>query len=92
MNVLKMVAIHDSVAQVWMQPQFVQTLDEAVRSLQDAMADGSHTFAKHPEDFVLYCVGEYCQETGDVRGIGPEKVVNCAALVKVLPVNSEVKS
>lgn len=63
---LTMCSIRDSVAGAWLTPLFFQSKAQAVRSFQDAVNDKSSDFAKHPEDYALFGLGEFDPETGAV--------------------------
>mgnify|MGYP000559693749 CR=1 FL=1 len=68
---LKACSIHDVKAEAWMTPMFFQSSAQAVRSFGDAVRDGTSEFGKHPEDYNLFCVGEFDQDTGEVFGFEP---------------------
>lgn len=69
---MKMVicSIQDSKAQAWLTPLFFQSNAQAVRSFGDAV-NSDTDFAKHPEDYTLFQVGEFDPSEGIVLGISP---------------------
>lgn len=83
MTVMKMVTVYDQVAMAHSTPKFFRSHGEAVRSLADAVNGSDDNAIKlHPEDYVMFDVGEYNEETGDVCGYtdGPQKIVSALAL------------
>lgn len=62
----KMFTVYDSKAQAYMMPFFMNSRGEALRAWQDLCNDEKTQFGKHPEDFTLFEIGEYDQETGKI--------------------------
>jgi len=60
-------SVFDRKAEAFMAIFTVQGLGQAIRSFEDACGDPQHEFAKHPEDFILFCLGSYDQETGELK-------------------------
>lgn len=56
---MQLVAIKDTAAQAFMQPVFCHATGVALREFADAVNSGDHQFAKHPEDFEMYFLGEF---------------------------------
>ena len=56
---LKIFTVYDSKAQAYMQPFYMQSTGQAVRSFDDTVNDHQHPFSKHPEDYTLFELGEY---------------------------------
>lgn len=63
------VAIKDTAARVFGTPFVVQATAQAIRSLRDEVnsKDSTSDVCKHPEDFELYQVAEFDDDTGDVH-------------------------
>lgn len=64
---MQIVATRDIVANLYGQPMFVPTLGQAIRSFGDGCqntGDANNILAKHPQDFELWHLGEYDDETG----------------------------
>lgn len=59
----KIVAIYDSKAEAFLKPVFVQSNGAAVRSFADAVNDPSTEFHKHPEDYTMFSIGEWTDDT-----------------------------
>lgn len=63
------VAVYDEALAAFMRPFFMQTIAQAVRSFHDEVKrpDGNDPMHKHPEDYKLYCLGEWDEETGEFK-------------------------
>jgi hypothetical protein len=66
------VAIRDIKANVFAQPYFVTSLGGAVRAFGDEIqrAEPNNLMNKHPNDFELYHIGEYDDNTGYLSPTG----------------------
>ncbi len=51
--------IYDEKAQVFLPPFFVPTLGIATRAFSDCINSEDHQFAKHPQDYTLFQLGEF---------------------------------
>lgn len=61
--------IHDSAIQSFVgAPFFQRTNAAALRMVRDTMQQEQSMFAQHPDDFVLYQLGTYNEETGEIKG------------------------
>lgn len=58
------VAVRDRAMDAFGQPFFVPSVGLAVRSFGDEINNPDGAMFKHPEDFDLYQIGEYEEETG----------------------------
>lgn len=63
---LKMFSIRDSKAEVFNQPWFAKTHGEAERNFTQLAKDPKSFVSQFPDDFDLYFVGEYNDQTGEV--------------------------
>lgn len=59
----KLFAVRDSKAEAYLQPFFSQTLGTALRAITDATNDLQHVFHRYAEDYDLYLLGEFDDET-----------------------------
>lgn len=62
--VLKAYSIRDSKGEIYHNPFFKHTHGEAERDFATAVNDDKSTLYQYPEDFDLYHVGEYDNNTG----------------------------
>ncbi len=51
--------IYDSKVDAFLPPFYMQTKPAAIRAITDTMNDPSHQFAKHPEDYTLFYLGQF---------------------------------
>lgn len=61
---LKVFSIRDAKAEVYNQPFFKKSHGEAERDFQELVKDEKSWISKYPEDFDLYFVGIYDDQTG----------------------------
>lgn len=61
---LGMYSIYDKKAEAFTQPFFQATRGLAIRAFTDACNMQDNQFAKHPEDYTLFLIGTFDDETG----------------------------
>ncbi len=61
--ILKVYTVYDTKAEAYIQPFFSPTKGLALRSFQEALIDEKSNISKYPEDFTLFELGEFDQET-----------------------------
>lgn len=66
MQLYKMFSIRDSKAAAYHPPFYKKSHGEAERDFSDLASDTQTAVGKHPEDYDLYYVGQYNDETGQV--------------------------
>lgn len=71
------VALRDSAARVYGLPFVVQATAHAVRSLRDEVnsKEATSDVARHPEDFELYELATFDEDTGIVSVVEPVRMV-----------------
>lgn len=57
-------AIWDAKTEVFFQPFYARTRGEAIRSFSGLAQDPEHLFHQHPDDFHLYCLAEWEEDSG----------------------------
>lgn len=62
--VCKMFAVLDTKVEAYQAPMSFRTRGQAIRAFQEACSDNNTQFHKHPDDFVLFEIGEYDETTG----------------------------
>jgi len=83
---LQCFSIKDVAVGAFSQPFYARSRAEAVRMLQDTMATREHQFSKHPQDFGLYRVGEWDDQTGVFEPYSvPEHMVQLLDLAEKEP-------
>jgi len=61
-------SVRDLKAAAFAPPFFLGRDEVAVRTFSDALADPGHPMAAHPEDYQLFYLGEFNDETGRLTG------------------------
>lgn len=80
---LKIYSIRDSKGEIYNPPFFNKTHGEAERNFRDLANDKQTTVGRHPEDYDLYYIGEYDDQTGKVQANDtPHHIVKAVNLVK----------
>jgi len=82
MSMLKLYTIRDVRTSAHNRPIALQNRAVLERSLLDALQDPSSNLSQHPEDYQLFCVGEFDQDTGDIIACPPEFLFNLQDLIK----------
>lgn len=72
----KVFSIRDLKIEAYLQPFMAPTVGAAVRSVQDALSDASTALAKHPEDYQLFHLADFNDETGVYTPIIPSELIN----------------
>ncbi len=80
MNVL-LFSVWDMAAKRYMDPFCAPTIEFAIRGFREACTTDGHQMQKFPEDYVLYHVGEFCAETGQLAAVPISKIAMAASYV-----------
>lgn len=75
---LRAFAVRDMKALAFLQPFFSNSSMSAIRAFGDAVAEEKSPFNKHPEDYVLYEIGGYDDNTGMLTAVAPVRMLGCA--------------
>lgn len=86
---LKAFAVLDLKAGAFGMPMFVSTAGLAMRGFTDAMKDSRSPMAQHPEDYVLYEIGSYDPNSGQLESLPKPVHLLSAAHVAAQMVASE---
>jgi hypothetical protein len=65
-HIMNIYAIYDKKAKVYKTPFFMRQDAEAVRAFREAIATGDSLVSRHPEDYKLYRIGEWDEETAEI--------------------------
>jgi hypothetical protein len=60
----KVYTVHDGAAGAYLEPFFCRSHAEAIRSFSGAVNGADHIFNQHPDDFHLFYIGDYDEDTG----------------------------
>ena len=61
---LRVFSIYDYKVGAYAQPFYSRTTAEAIRSVTEALNDPQSTISKYPQDFALFDLGTYDDQTG----------------------------
>ena len=61
------ISVYDVKADVYTPPFFVHTKGEAVRSFSDEVNNKGSAIAAHPENYMLFCLGEFDESSGALK-------------------------
>lgn len=81
---MKIFAVHDSAVGSYGKPFFAKSTGEAIRSFTDAVKAKDSLLGQHPEHFSLFAVGEWDEDTADIKGYKVH-----IALMKAMEVSNE---
>lgn len=73
-------SLFDNKAEAYMTPFFTMNQGLALRSVRDLVMDKNTVVGKHPEDFTLFELGHYSDESGMFETHSPKPVCNCIEL------------
>lgn len=69
-------SVRDSATQVYQNIFQAHTNEAAIRSFGDLARDETTNVCKHPDDFILYRIGTWDDDTGTVTGEEPIKLAH----------------
>lgn len=69
-------SVLDKAVGAFLQPFFSRSKGEAIRSFTDAAGRPDEPFMKHPDDFVLYFIGEFDDSSGLFLPNEPQRVMS----------------
>lgn len=65
--IYKIFTVYDSKLEAYLQPFFMQSKGAAIRAYSDSVNDKTTQFCKHPGDFTLFEIGEYDDQSGNLK-------------------------
>lgn len=78
----KIYSIRDSKSEIFNSPIFQRTHGEAERNFHNLVNDEKSNVNKYPDDFDLYYIGEYDDQTGKIESLDtPQHIVKAVQLV-----------
>lgn len=66
---MEVFSVYDSVSQVFHTPMFLRTRAEAVRGFSQQAKMKDSPISQHPTDYILYHVGTWDEETGNLESL-----------------------
>lgn len=64
---LIILCIFDSKANAFLTPFFAQTTETGIRDFRTACNDSNSNFYKHPDDFTIFEIGSFSQQTAEIN-------------------------
>ena len=61
---MKIFSVYDSKAEYYQKPFLSEHIGDVLRTFKDVANDETNPIGKHPEDYVLFLIGEFDQQTG----------------------------
>jgi len=74
-------SVYDLKAKAYLPPFFLPKEEMAVRVFTDCVNDPTHQFSKHPNDYTLFKLGDFNDDTGELF---PESIPDIIAEAKAL--------
>jgi len=65
--IFKIFSVFDSKAETFNTPMFLAAKGQAIRAFDDQANMEESEIYKHPEDYTLFCLGEYDSDTGKIE-------------------------
>jgi hypothetical protein len=82
---LKAYAVHDGKGKYFGLPFFMQNAGMATRAFSDLVNDPQSSINRHPEDYVLYEIGKYDDQTAILEPKTPLELIATANQFKTQP-------
>lgn len=76
--ILKAYSVHDSAADAFLLPFFDHRHQMAMRTFGHAVQQDGHKFCEYPQDYKLFCIGEFDDSKGIFNPRPPEFL--CSAM------------
>lgn len=67
-------AVYDQAAHAYMEPFFAPTVELAIRGFRHAVNKPGHPFNDYPEEYTLFLLGSFSQQTGELVGKAPQHI------------------
>lgn len=89
---MKMYTIFDHKAKCYTRPFFCLNDEIAHRTCVDLISDSSNEFARHPQDFSIFSIGDFDDSTGCTSPTNPACLFNLNELTAIPLHNSPLAS
>lgn len=70
---MKIYSVRDDAAAAYLPPFYARQNGEAIRMFQNSLSDSQSNFAKWPDQFVLFELGEFNEDTGQITTLPAPK-------------------
>lgn len=85
-------AVFDDKAKAFISPFTLPNQDMAIREFSRSARDPNHMFGVHAEDYSLFRVGFFDDETGVIEATPKPEYIALAAMLKDVPVVQKVRA
>ena len=68
--------VYDEAAQAYLPPFFVPAIGLATRAFKDCINSKDHQFGKHPDQYTLFSLGEFFDDTCEILSTNPKSLGN----------------
>lgn len=82
-------SVYDKAVGAFLQPFYVRSRGEALRSFMDACSEEKSRFRQHAEDFLLMYHGEYDDVSGVFSAVEPERVISALEVISEARLNDD---
>ena len=89
--IMKIYSIYDEKAKAYLPPFFLNNDEVAMRAVENCLDTPDHQFAKHPQDYTLYYIGEWDDNSANINSEF-ELICPLIALKTTTPELKEVKT
>nr|DAV45133.1 MAG TPA: DNA binding protein [Microviridae sp.] len=79
----QIIAIQDIKIGTFSKPVAVPSDGAGVRAFGDAVNDQNTEYAKHPEDYSIWNLGSFCDQSGEFTNKKPTMLASAVALLKL---------
>ena len=79
--IMRIFTVCDLKTGVYSHPFYEVSNGSAVRAFTDTVRTNDHPFNRHPEDYVLYFIGEYDDTIGRIYSTEPELIVTASNVI-----------
>lgn len=73
---MKIYVVRDSQAECSMRPVFYERDAVAIRAFKMSVTNADDQMSSNPDDYTLYCIGEYNDETMIIMPLDPKRLIN----------------
>ena len=78
---LNIYSIYDTASGAYMRPFYMNSDGQAIRAFSDLAQDAEHEIGRHPEDYTLYRIGTFDDNTGKLHPEDPSSIATAMAMV-----------
>lgn len=82
MATLVIIAVHDRQLDSYLRPFVAQSIGQAIRSFRDEVNRTDSDLNKHPEDYTLFHIGNYDEQTGAITSITASQIAIAHNLIE----------